>query len=129
MISTITRRFTKRFEGVNVTTVSSLRERLEEISTAACKLEIEKVTNDRVIVCAKATGQKRPYPAVILPAYPTGHADDHPGNPNVVLDPVEFTNAATHDERHLFVPLLGHDILEHYEKLHPAAVLPFNRCC
>lgn len=73
--------------------------------------------------------RKGPHPAVILPAYPTGHADDQPTNPNVVLDPIEFVNAENHADLELFVPLLGHEVLTHYEKMHAAAGMPLSRCC
>lgn len=129
MIGTSTRRFTKRSQAVSVITVAALREHLEQISRPGCRFRIENVGRDRVTVQVEIGSSKRPHPCVILPAYPTGHADDLPGNPNVVLDPLEFMNAETHAEREVFVPLVGHDVLLHYEKMHPSAVMPFNRCC
>ncbi len=127
MISTITRRFTKRFQVVNVLTLSSLREHLESISTPDRKFRIENAGRDRVTVRVE-TGNGQ-HAAVVFPAYPTGHPDDQPTNPNVVLDPLEFVKAETHAQREAFLPLLDHDILAHYEKMHPSAVMPFNRCC
>jgi hypothetical protein len=130
MIGTTTRRFTQRSQDVKVLTVSSLREHLDAISTPQCKFEVEKVSKDRVSVRAVIpSAGKRVHPVVVLPAYPTGHADDQPGNPNVVLDPLEFVNAETHEERHIFVPLLGHDVLVHYDKMHPYSGLQMTRCC
>lgn len=130
MIGSTTRRFTNRFQGVHVLTVSTLREHLDSISTPDYMFQVEKVSRDRVIVRAQKPGSgKHPFPAVVLPAYPTGHADDQPGNPNVVLDPLDFVNADTHTEREIFVPLIGHDVLMHYEKMHPQSGLQMTRCC
>ena len=130
MIGSTTRRFTKRFQGVTVITVASLREHLETINTPSCKFLVERVTHDRVTVRAeKPTAGKHVHASVRLPAYPTGHADDLPGNPNVILDPVEFVNAETHAERDIFVPLLGHEVLVHFEKMNPQGGLAITRCC
>ncbi len=130
MIGSTTRRFTKRSDSVTVVTVSLLRERLDGISTSACKFAIEKVGRDRVTIRAERLGSgKHMHPCVVLPSYPTGHADDVPGNPNVVLDPLEFLHAETHTEREIFLPLLGHDALLHFEKMHPQSGLTMTRCC
>ncbi len=129
MIGTTTRRFTKRFQTVSVLTLAALREHLDQISSPGCHFRVENVARDRVTIQVEIGTPKRPHPSVIVPAYPTGHADDLPGNPNVVLDPLEFVNADTHAEREVFTPLIGHDVLVHYEKMHPSAVMPFNRCC
>ena len=130
MIGSTTRRFTSRRQNVQVLTLSSLREFLETISDHDCKFQVEKVSRDRVSVrCESMTKGKRVHSSVVLPAYPTGHSDDEPTNPNVVLDPLEFTNAATHEEQHKFLPLLGHDVLVHFEKMHPKAGLKMTRCC
>jgi hypothetical protein len=66
---------------------------------------------------------------VVLPVYPTGHPDDTPDNPNVVLDPIGFVNADTPEERSAYMPLLGSDVLTHYEKLHVGGEMPLARCC
>lgn len=124
------RRFTKRFHRVDVATLSTLREHLEWISTPGCKFEVDKLSRDRVTVRCEsfASGKRRDF-FVVLPAYATGHPDDVPGNPNVVLDPLDFLKTETHADREVFAPLLGHDLLEHYEKMHPQENLPASRCC
>jgi hypothetical protein len=129
MIGSTTRRFTKRFDKVDVVTLSALREHLDSLSNHDCKFDIDKVGRDRVTVRCETQAQGKHASFVVLPAYPTGHADDSPTNPNVVLDPIEFVKADTHEERHKFVPLLGHDVLAHYEKMHPAGGLKMTRCC
>lgn len=128
MIGTSTRRFTKRFQTVKVLTLAALREHLEQISSPGCRFRVENAGRDRVTVQVEIGSSKR-HPTVVFPAYPTGHADDLPGNPNVVLDPLEFINADTHADREIFAQLIGHDVLMHYEKMHPSAIMPFNRCC
>lgn len=130
MIGSTTRRFTSRRQSVQVLTLSSLREFLDSISNHDCRFRVEKVTRDRVTVrCESLSEGKRTHSDVMLPAYPTGHADDEPTNPNVVLDPLEFHNAEDHESRHRFLPLLGHDILAHFDKMHPKAGLKMTRCC
>jgi hypothetical protein len=120
----------KRFQGVNVVTLSTLRDHLETISGSDCKFKIEKVRGDRVTVRAESLiSGKKTDSSVVLPAYPTGHEHDVPGNPNVVLDPVSFVNAETCVEREVFCPLLGHDVLAYYNKLHPHTGLSISRCC
>ena len=119
----------KRFQSVNVVTLSTLREHLETISSSDCKFKIEKVRGDRVTVRSESliSGKKI---SVVLPAYPTGHEHDVPANPNVVLDPVEFINAGTCEEWEVFTPLLGKEVLDHYHKLHPHTDgLAVSRCC
>ena len=130
MIGSTTRRFTSRFDKVDVITLSTLREHLDGISNHDCKFHVDKVAKDRVTVrCEYLSDGKQTQSYVVLPAYPTGHSDDSPTNPNVVLDPVEFVKADTHEQRHIFVPLFGHDVLAHYEKMHPAGGLKMTRCC
>jgi hypothetical protein len=118
----------KRFQSVTVVTLSTLREHLEIIGTPDCKFTIDKVRGDRVTVRSESliSGKKI---SVVLPAYPTGHEHDVPGNPNVVLDPLAFVNAETCAEREVFAPLLGQDILDYYHKLHPHIGLAVSRCC
>jgi hypothetical protein len=101
---------------------------LETISTPDCKFTIEKVRGDRVTVRSESliSGKKI---SVVLPAYPTGHEHDVPGNPNVVLDPLAFVNGETCAEWEVFAPLLGQDILDYYHKLHPHLGLAVSRCC
>lgn len=122
---------TKRFQSVNVVTLSTLRDRLENISGPDCRFKIEKVRHDRITVRSdRMVSGKEARFFVVLPAYPTGHEDDTPGNPNVVLDPLEFVNAETCAEREAFAPLLGEEVLAYYHKLHPHDVgLSLTRCC
>ena len=131
MIGSTTRRFTKRSQTVTVVTLSTLREQLESLNRQQeGKLLIEKVSRDRVTIRWEAAASGvRVQSWVVLPSYPTGHEDDSPTNPNVVLDPLEFVGADTHEERERFVPLLGHDVLVHYEKMHPQPGLKMTRCC
>ena len=130
MIGSTTRRFTKRFQSVDVVTLSALREHLESISNHDCKFQVEKAGHDRVTIrCESLADGKHVHSFVVLPAYPTGHSDDSPTNPNVVLDPLGFANADTHEERERFLPLLSHDVLVHYEKMHPQSGLKMTRCC
>ena len=118
----------KRFQSVTVVTLSTLREHLEIISTPDCKFTIEKVRGDRITVRSESliSGKKI---SVVLPAYPTGHEHDVPGNPNVVLDPLAFVNGETCAEWEVFAPLLGQDILDYYHKLHPHIGISVSRCC
>ena len=121
---------TKRFENVRVITMASLREHLEQISSADCRFAIEKARSGRVFVHAEGWhGGKKVRPVVVLPTYPTGHAHDDPVNPNVVLDPIEFQEADSIHLREMFEPLLGHATLQYYEKMHPAGQLQMTRCC
>jgi hypothetical protein len=122
------RMLTNRFQSVNVATLSTLRERLETISSPNCRFRIEKVLRDRVTIRGESllSGE---YSFVVLPAYPTGHEDDVPANPNVVLDPLLFVNAETCAEREMFAPLLGHDVLTYYDKLHPHIGVSLSHCC
>lgn len=120
----------KRFQSVNVVTLSTLREYLETISSPDCIFKIEAVRGDRVTVRRESLiAGKKASSSVVLPAYPTGHEHDVPGNPNVVLDPLAFVNAETCEEREVFAPLLGQDVLEYYHKLHPHIGLVASRCC
>jgi hypothetical protein len=124
-------RLTARNQNVSVMTVSTLRDHLHGISTDACRYTVSKAHRDRVSVRADyLSAGKRKHATVLLPAYPTGSADDAPANNlNVVLDPVGFDGARSCEELHVFAPLLGDEIIEHYEKLHPAATVPISRCC
>jgi hypothetical protein len=107
----------KRFQSVNVVTLSTLRGHLETISTPDCRFTIENLISGKKI-------------SVVLPAYPTGHEHDVPGNPNVVLDPLAFVNAETCAETEVFAPLLGRDVLDYYHKLHPHTDgFAVSRCC
>jgi hypothetical protein len=120
----------KRFQSVNVVTLNTLREHLETISSPDCRFKIEKVRGDRVTVRNESLiSGKKTNSSVVLPAYPTGHEHDVPGNPNVVLDPLTFVNAETCVEREVFAPLLGRDVLAYYHKLHPHTGLTVSRCC
>jgi hypothetical protein len=103
---------------------------LETISSDDCRFKIEKVRGDRITVRSESliSGKKR-NSSVVLPAYPTGHEHDVPGNPNVVLDPLAFVNAETCAETEVFAPLLGHDVLDYYHKLHPHTGITVSRCC
>ena len=121
---------TKRDQSVNVVTLSTLRERLEAISTPECRFTIEKVRGDRITVRSESLiAGKKASCSVVLPAYPTGHEHDVPGNPNVVLDPLAFSGAETCVDREVFAPLLGEDVLEYYHKLHPHLGVSVSRCC
>jgi len=124
-------RLTARKQNVTVMTVSTLREHLDTISNDDLRLSIAKVHRDRVSIRADFTSSgKRRHASATLPAYPTGSAEDAPANNlNVVLDPISFDGATSCAELHVFEPLLGHDILEHYEKLHPSEAMPMSRCC
>lgn len=124
------RMLTKRFQRVNVTTLSTLREHLKTISRPDCVFEVEKVRRHRITVRSESLGSgKKLHPFVVLPAYPTGHEDDEPSNPNVVLDPLQFGNVETCAEREVFVPLLGQDVLAYYDKLHPHIGFSLSSCC
>ncbi|HEY3929120.1 MAG TPA: hypothetical protein VGL89_12145 [Candidatus Koribacter sp.] len=121
---------TKRFENVQVITMASLRQHLEQISSKDCRFSIDKARSGRVSVRAECChGGKKVRPAVVLPTYPTGHEHDDPVNPNVVLDPIEFHDADSTHLREVFEPLLGSAVLQYYEKMHPAAQLQMTRCC
>lgn len=116
---------TKRFQNVNVATLNTLREYLENFSSPACRFKVEKVRRDRITVGSESVmSGKKTHSFVVLPAYPTGHDDDAPCNPNVVLDPLLFENVETCSEREVFAPLLGHEVLAYYEKLHRTSVFP-----
>jgi hypothetical protein len=122
------RMLTKRFQSVRVATLSSLREYLDNVSGPGCRFTVEKARRDRVTIRGDSSNPEKTS-FVVLPSYSTGHEDDAPGNPNVVLDPLEFVNAETHEEREVFVPLLGHDVLTYYERLHLQTGLSMSRCC
>jgi len=122
--------FTKRFQSVNVLTLNTLREYLETISTPERKFKIDKLRGDRVTVSSESLlAGKKLNCSVVLPAYPTGHEHDTPGNPNVVLDPISFVNAENCAEWEIFTPLLGKDVLEFYHKQHPHIGVSVSRCC
>ena len=122
---------TGRRQNVTVMTVSTLRSHLESVSRSACKFSVHKVDRDRVSVRGEyvlAGKKKRSY--VLLPAYPTGYPGDAPcNNLNVVLDPLDFVDVDTCAERDVFAPVLGQEMLEYYEKMHPHAGLTVTRCC
>ena len=122
---------TERHQNVAVMTVSTLRSHLESISQRASRFTIHKVHGDHVSIRsdhAEAGTRKLSY--VVLPAYPTGCPNDAPcSNLNVILDPLRFIDADTTAERDVFAPLLGHEALAHYEKLHQEAGLSVSRCC
>jgi hypothetical protein len=122
---------TSRRQSVTVFTVNALRSHLERISSAACRFAIHKVHSDRVSVSADyVLSDKDQRSLVVFPAYPTGWLDDAVcNNLNVVLDPLQFDNAADHFEREIFEPLLGHEVLHHFENMHPAPGEPVSRCC
>lgn len=122
---------TRRRESVTVMTVNTLRSHLEDISSLGCRFSIHKVHRDRVSIRGDyVLFGKRKHSEILLPAYPTGFAGDAPcNNLNVVLDPLAFIDADTHAEREVFVPLVGHEMLTYYEKMHMAEGLPMSRCC
>jgi hypothetical protein len=124
-------RLTARSQTVTVMTVHTLRTHLEGFSTGACRFTICKVHRDHVSIRGDYTrAGKKKHCSVVLPAYPTGSADDAPcNNLNVVFDPLSFEGAASGEEREMFSPLLGQDILDHYEKTHAGAGVPVSRCC
>lgn len=112
-------------------TVATLHSHLENISRPACGFAIQKVHRDHVSIRAdyKLSGVRK-HPSVVLPAYPTGNPSDDPcSNLNVVLDPIAFIDADTSADRYVFLPLLGRDILAHYERLHQEPGLSVSRCC
>ena len=124
-------RLTARRQNITVMTVSTLRKWLEDLSRTGRKFSIVRVRRDRVWIHCDYTAQgKGRHATVVLPAYPTGSAEDEPSNNwNVVLDPLEFEGAKACEEREVFATLLGHEVLAHYEKMHPTAVVPVSRCC
>ncbi len=125
------RRLTERRQSVTVMTVSTLRGEFERMGGAACRFSLHNVHHDRVSVRAEYLDSgKKKRSSVVLPPYPTGSPDDGPSNNlNVVMDPVDFLNANSATERHVFEPLLGHEVLAHYEKLHAQSAAPVARCC
>jgi hypothetical protein len=122
---------TGRHQNVTVMTVNTLRSYLDNISSPNCTFAVHKVDRDRVSVRSDymfSGKRKRLY--VLLPAYPTGSPDDAPcKNLNVVLDPLDFVDVDSCSEREVFAPLLGHEMLAYYEKMHPHAGLTVSRCC
>ena len=122
---------TERRQNVTVTTVRTLRAELARISSVTCKFSIHKVHRDRVSIrCEHVVEGQRKHSEVVLPAYPTGWpADGSCNNLNVVLDPVEFVSADSPEKRHFFAPLVGHEALAYYEKLHGQESLTVSRCC
>jgi len=122
------RRFTDRHQQVTVFTLSALRKFVQGIGGAEGKFSLDKLHHDHLTVCGvDLVSGKKSY--VVLPTYPTGHEDDARWNPNVVLDPIGFVNANTPAERSLFVPLLGSEVLDFYERLHQGAEFSLTRCC
>ena len=120
-----------RRQNVTVMTVNTLRTHLERISSPACKFTVDKVHRDRVWIRSDYVldGRKK-HSHVLLPGYPTGYPDDATcNNLNVVLEPLDFTGMDTPAERIMFAPLLGVEMLAHYEKMHPQASLTVSRCC
>ena len=124
-------RLTERRQSVTVMTVSTLRSHLESISRPARRFRVHKVQGDRAIVrCEYAVAGTRKHTDVVLPAYPTGYeSDTPPRNVNVVLDPLEFVNAESCADHDVFAPLLGEEVLAHFEKMHPHVGLSMSRCC
>jgi hypothetical protein len=122
---------TARHQIVTVMTVNTLRDHLERISRSARKFTIHKVQRDRVSVqCEYTLSGKGKKSYVLLPAYPTGHSGDSPcNNLNVVIDPLDFVGVDTCAERDTFAPLLGDEMLAHFERMHPHAGLLVTRCC
>lgn len=122
---------TGRRENVVVMTVSTMRSHLANVSSRECTFSLHKVHADRVSIRSDyfLSGKgKRSY--VLLPAYPTGFPGDAPSNNlNVVLDPIGFVDADSHAERDIFAPVVGHEVLVHYEKMHQHEGLPMSRCC
>ncbi len=112
-------------------TVSTLRSHLESVSAPGCRFTIHKVLRDHVSVRGDyVLSGKSKHSYVLLPAYPTGSPDDAPSNNlNVVMDPLEFEEVDTCAERDIFAPVLGREVLAHYEKMHPHAGLTVSRCC
>jgi len=124
-------RLTSRHQDIAVMTVNALRDHLESLSTPSCKFAIAKVDRDRVSIRGDylLAGRKK-HSWLLLPAYPTGWPDDATvRNLNVVLDPIGFEGVESCAERNVYAPLLGRDLLEHYEKMHPDAAIPLSRCC
>jgi hypothetical protein len=124
-------KLTVRRQDVTVMTVSALRSYLESVSGPSCRFTIHKVHRDHVSVRGdyRLSGKNK-HSYVLLPAYPTGSPDDAPcNNLNVVLDPLDFEDVDTCAERDIFAPVLGREVLAHYEKMHPHAALTVSRCC
>jgi hypothetical protein len=124
-------RLTSRRQNITIMTVNALHEHLKSLSADDCQFTIAKVHGDRVSVRADYSRLgKTKHSVVVLPAYPTGWPDDETcNNLNVVLEPVSFENVHDCAERYVFAPLLGHEILAHYEKNHPDSTVPLARCC
>jgi hypothetical protein len=124
-------RLTERRQNVTVMTVSTLRVHLEDISRSGRRFTIHKVRGERVFIrCDYAVAGMRKHAVVVLPAYPTGYESDVPlRNVNVVLDPLEFADAETCADRAVFAPLLGEEVLAHYQKMHQQTGLSMSRCC
>lgn len=123
------RRFTERKQKITIFTLSSLRKHLQQLQVAEkTEFSIDKLHNGHMTVRAK-TPRSGSEAWLILPTYPTGHPDDAPWNPNVVLDPLGFIEADTPEERAVFTPLLGPDVLEFYERLHQNSESSLLRCC
>ncbi len=112
-------------------TVSALRDYLKAADSANCRFTIDKVDRDRVSIRGDHVFEgKKKHCHVLLPAYPTGLPDDAVShNLNVVLDPLGFENIESSAERQVFAPVLGHEILDHYERMHPGSDFPVSRCC
>jgi hypothetical protein len=122
---------TARHQLATIMTVNTLREHLERISRPARKFTIHKVQRDRAsIQCEYMLSGKKKKAYVLLPAYPTGYPGDSPcNNLNVVIDPIEFIGVDTCAERDEFAPLLGDEMLAHFERMHPHTGLVVTRCC
>lgn len=112
-------------------TVSALRDYLKNASNANCRFTIDKVERDRVSIRGDYVfSGKKKHSHVLLPAYPTGLPDDAVShNLNVVLDPLEFRNTESSTEREVFAPVLGHETLDYYERMHAGSDFPVTRCC
>jgi hypothetical protein len=122
------RSFTQRIQNVRVFTLSSLRTYLKNLQPGEASFSLDKLHHDHVVIRAKdaMSGKKS---RLVLPTYPTGHPDDDRWNPNVVLDPIGFIDANTPEERSIFAPVLGSEILHFYEKLHQNSETSLLRCC
>ncbi len=124
-------RLTVRRQNVTVMTVNALRTHLPSLNSATSSFSIDKVQRDRVSIrCDYQLLGKKKHSHVTLPAYPTGSPEDAPSsNLNVVLDPLSFENVESCAEREIFAPLLGHEVLEFYQRMHPESGLTVTRCC
>ena len=124
-------RLTVRRQNVAVMTVSALRDYLKAAGSANYRFTVDKVARTQVSIRGDYVfSGKKKHSHVLLPAYPTGLPDDAvTNNLNVVLDPLGFENVESSAERQVFAAVLGHEILDHYERMHPGSDFPVSRCC